>query len=472
MSVVISRADILGEFASNSLKHLTLIPNVPTTKYNRDTTKPEPIVMYQEVGEKVVVPYLFAWHAFKKSNLRKDYFTAPLKFTGELRENQTEVELEAWKELQTYGTSTLGLYPGYGKTILGAKLASRIGLITLVLVHREILTTQWKKTFLDFTDGSVWVVTNKERLIVEERWQEGLLPTGLHNVIICMDTRWHLIPEGIRDSVGFLIVDEAHAFCTPTHVGCLLAFHPKYVLAESATLLRDDGLHSMIQSICGTHGVFRETSKPFSVMKITTNFTPERKQNRFGGVDYGKLVTATLFDARRNKIIVDLVVKNQNFTVLILTSLVDHAMLLHEELVKSRESCDYMCGSKKSYNDCRVLIGTTSKIGTGFDQATACPDYSGKRFDLLLLCCSIKKYAMLVQNVGRVFRAEYPTIMYLVDNDSIFTSHWQKAQRWFKLHGGKVSEYDIPNLDAVVKANATEVNESWVKARLEQLKNV
>ena len=38
---------------------------------------------------------------------------------------------------------------------------------------------------------------------------------------------------GHRD---ILIIDEAHLFCTPTRVAVLLAFHPKYVIIESASL--------------------------------------------------------------------------------------------------------------------------------------------------------------------------------------------------------------------------------------------
>ena len=463
MSIVIKQTNVASEHLVTMKKMLHMVPDIPVSKYNsfnKQATIPEPIIMYQTENEALHVPYLFAHVTLAKEHfIIPTYPATPLQFKGELRANQIEVELEAWEQIQKRGASTLGLYPGYGKTILGAKLASRIALLTVILVHREILTVQWKKTFTDFTNAKVWIVGEKT-------------PPPSCDVIICMDSRWHHIPQRLRDAVGFLIIDEAHAFCTPTHVGCLLAFHPKYILAETATLLRDDGMHSMIQAIVGTHGVFRETSKPFTVMKVTTNVTPVRKMNRMGGVDYASLVSATLYDERRNKIIWHLVKSNPTFTILILTSLVDHAMLLHAGLVKVGESCDFMCGTKKSYHDCRVLIGTTSKIGTGFDQATACPDYSGKRFDLLILCCSIKKYAMLVQNVGRVFRADYPTVMYLVDNDTIFTSHWYKAQKWFKMHGGTIIKHDMPNpKQPEVKVSAAEVNDEWAKAAIARIQN-
>jgi hypothetical protein len=444
-------------------KELTFLPNLPPNRYQRNVTA-SPVALYNEDQHFLYVPLDYYKHRFASApphTLLRSYSVTPLKFTGTLREQQVLVEEEAWQQLKQSYCTTLGLYPGFGKTILGAKLASRDPLLTVVLVHREILTNQWKKTFTDFTNARVWIVGEKH-------------PPAMCDVIICMDTRWDSIPAAIRDRVGFLIVDEAHAFCTPTHVGCLLAFRPKYVVIETATLLRDDEMHKMVYAIAGQRGVYRETSKPFSVIKVETNTSPERKmKKRYKEefVDWAALVKDTLLDERRNKIITDLVQKNSTDTILILTSLVEHTMLLYNKLLELNISCDYMCGTRKIYKDCRVLIGTTSKIGTGFDQATACPDYSGRRFNLLILACSIKKYAMLVQNVGRVFRADYPTVMHLVDNDTIFESHWQKARKWFVMHNGKMEPpiiIDNPKSTTIMKENK-DVSD-WAVVRAAELR--
>lgn len=270
-------------------------------------------------------------------------------------------------------------------------------------------------------------------------------PPELCDVIICMDTRYNQIPGEMRDSCGFLIIDEAHSFCTPTHVQCLLSFHPKYIVMETGSLERDDGLHSMIYAMAGNHGIHIESNKPFNVMKIVTNTKPLRVMNRFGGIDYTKLIRDTLMDERRNDIIINIVLENLNFKILILTSLKDHTLLLHDILEKKNVSCDYLCGTKKGYIDSNVLLGTVSKIGTGFDPATSCPTYAGKPFDLLLLVCSIKKYSMLIQNVGRVFRAEFPTVIHFVDDDTIYHNHWTKAKKWYLARGGSISEHNMIN---------------------------
>jgi hypothetical protein len=458
MACAIARSTISQTIENIIKERLSLRPDVPNSRYNRGPP-PELVIFYTVDNEYVHLPFLFAAALFRTCpNLNISFPTVSIEFTGQLRENQISVEQEAWDQLERVGTSTLALEPGFGKTILGAKLSSRAKLLTVIFVHREILTIQWKKTYEDFTNARVWIVGEKT-------------PPSVCDIIICMDTRWDKISKEVRDQVGFLIVDEAHAFCTPTHVGCLLAFHPKYILLESASLQRDDGMEAMAYAIAGEHGIYRLSNKPFSVMKITTNTKPVRKLNRMGGVDWAALVQNTLMDPRRNQIILNLVTANIDRKILILTSLRDHATLLYDELQKRNIASDYLCGTKRGYQDSNVLVGTTSKIGTGFDPATSCPTYAGKPFDLLILACSMKKFSMLVQNVGRVFRADYPTVMYLVDNDDIFKNHWYKARKFFLLRGGTITDHDIPNLEAPVcnPEKITIQQQNWAKQKAREL---
>lgn len=458
MAYSVKRSTISQSTIETIRSMLCLKPDINNNRYNRGND-PEPILLYNLEGENIHLPYLFAASLFRiNPNLDIPYPTTRLSFTGTLRPNQIPVEAEAWDQLEKYGTSTLGLYPGFGKTILGAMLSSRAKLITCVLVHREILTGQWKKTFEDNTNASVWIVGERN-------------PPPICDVIICMDTRWDKIPREMRDAIGFLIIDEAHAFCTPTHVSCLLAFHPKYITLCSGSLERDDGLHSMMYAIAGDHGVFRESNKPFNVMKILTNTKPIRRKNRFGGVDYPHLVETTLMDPRRNRIILETVARNTQFKILILTSLRDHATMLHNEIDQMGIPCDYLCGTKKGYKDSTVLVGTTSKIGTGFDPATSCPSYSGRPFDLLLLVCSMKKSSMLTQNVGRIFRSEFPVVIHFVDNDDIFKNHWYKARKWYLARGGIITDHHVDNTELPVPTshNISVQQKTWAQQKVGQL---
>jgi hypothetical protein len=190
-----------------------------------------------------------------------------------------------------------------------------------------------------------------------------------------------------------------------------------------------------------------------------------------GNVDWCTLVNNTLMDERRNNIIFNIISKNLDRKILILTALKDHATLLYDGLISRKITCDFLCGTKKGYIDSNVLVGTTSKIGTGFDPATSCPTYEGRPFDLLLLVCSIKKYSMLVQNIGRVFRSEFPTVMHFVDNDDIYKGHWYKARKWYLARGGVITEHNIINDDVPsTQQNITQQQHNWLQSKALQLK--
>ena len=78
---------------------------------------------------------------------------------------------------------------------------------------------------------------------------------------------------------------------------------------------------------------------------------------------------------------------------------------------------------------------------------------------------------MLVQNVGRVFRAEFPTVMHLVDNDSIFKNHWSKAQKWYIARGGIINAHNIPNVEQPV-LTTTDIGayqQDWAQNKARQL---
>jgi hypothetical protein len=444
MSYVVSLNTLSTEQRLFIRSMLFFQPEKPFRKTNKFQKAPAttPILFFNIVDDLIYLPYFFAAAMFKICpNVDLKYPSTTLTFTAALRDYQKPVIEQAVTQLNTYGTTTLALYPGFGKTILGVYLAAEKKLVTCILVTRKILITQWLKTINDNLVIIKLDKDNKPYYTKPDVWIVGENSPSTCDIIICMDTRTHLLTQQFRSLIGFLIIDEAHMFCTPGNVTALLGFTPKFIVVETATLERDDGMHIMIHAVAGKHAITRETTKPFTVLKLNTNTVPTRVYNYAGDTNYTELVKSTLFDERRNKIIMDIILANTNKTILILTSLVNHVELLYQKLMELKVECDFMSGNKKKYKDSNVLIGTTSKIGTGFDSATAAVDYRGKPFDLLLLVCSIKKYSMLVQNVGRSFRSESPYVIHFVDNDEIFKSHWRKAEKWYRSRNGVVLEH-------------------------------
>ena len=450
MAVRVKRSDLNTEQVETIRKLLCLQPITPPVfggnRYNTAPSKP-PILFYlfddnatNPHDSTVTLPFTFSWVLLGKvPNIGLPYPMVSFAFKGDLFDHQKPVEEEAYSQLKEKGATTVGLYPGFGKTVVGAKLSSRLALYTLVLYHRDFLGPQWEKTYQDFTNATTWIAGAQPP------------PRQMPAVTFCMDTRIHLLPPEYRSRIGCLIIDEAHAFCTPSRVECLLGFTPKYVIAETATLERDDGMHAMIQAICGTHGIFRTSTKQFDVIKLETGYEPPTQQTAQGRLDWAALVRTLAFEPYRNALILDLIVKNPTRKIVILTGLIDHVNYLVKAIADMGIKVDSMAGNKKTYSDSRVLVGTIQKIGTGFDEKTACPDFNGVRIDMLILVTSVKKLSTLEQSVGRVFRAEFPVVIDFVDNNSTLKSHWYQRQKWYKSRCGNVSVQKMTTVTPTTK---------------------
>lgn len=430
MAYQIKKSDITTNQRQFIQKSLKIIP-VKDNYFNPHAIV-TPIYFYLVKGNIAIIPYSAASEIFDLiPNDTINHTPSAMIYQGQLRDYQIPIYNEAISHLQSYGTTTLNLFTGCGKTQLSIKLATTLGFLTLVLVNRILLLEQWSQSFNKSTNAHVWIVG------------EQSMPDRF-DVIICLDTRWNLIDDKIKVKIGTVLIDEAHLFCTPSHVECLLAFYPKFVIAMSATLERDDQMHHMIYAICGEHGIYRESNIKFSVIKYNTRISPKTELNSQGKIDFGKLQNDLLMNEQRNTMIVNLVNQYKDEKILILTKLVKHVHMLHK-LIKNHTTCDFLCGKKTHYIDRRVLIGTTHKIGTGFDQE-ACPTFDGIRFNLLILVCSIKKYQMLVQNVGRVLRCNTPTVIHFVDDHFVIQKHWSFCEKWYKKRQAEIKVVNVNDL--------------------------
>lgn len=432
MSVILPLESLNQEQLLLIKKHLIFRKEIPYFVRDIYGSAPEPVCIqfYSIDGDSIRLPYYFAYKLLNTMpNRHRVYPSLNFAFTKKLYEHQSKVVEDAMTHLSTHGTTTLALYTSFGKTVVGAFLASKLQKLTLVLYTQTILQGQWLKTFETFTDAKCWMVG------------EGPPPKEAH-VILCMDTRFHKLPREYVDMIGTVIIDEADTFCTPTCVPVLLGSNPQYIVAMTATLQRADGMDDMITAVCGTHNVTCISQKPFLVYKFSNGleFNP-RVNKRTGAVDWTDLQNQVYQSEERNDMIIKIIKNNPERKILVMVWRIQHAQTLYDKL-KETESVDIMAGKKKSYNDSRILIGTVSKIGRGFDESAACQDYSGRRIDLLLFTAEMNNVSLIEQVVGRVFRAELPIVIHFVDGFQLADKHWRQAQKWYKSRNGWIQPVD------------------------------
>ena len=153
--------------------------------------------------------------------------------------------------------------------------------------------------------------------------------------------------------------------------------------------------------------------------------------NKQGDTDWNKTLKFLLESEQRNNYIIKIVKENSDKKILILTPYVAHVNFLKKQIMLFESSVDYMCGKKKTYNDSKILIGSISKLGTGFDEASSCANYNGKRIELIILCGATNDPGLLEQNVGRILRSDFPIVYDLVDSSKICINHWKNRYKWY-----------------------------------------
>lgn len=446
MALVIPRDQISEDKAKLIRELLTLSPieddysNPMIQNYYKEEVETEPVIFFNFDRSKNVVYLPFTLGTTLFPEFRPPLpmnGKSPFNFVGNLLEHQVSIVDEAITLLRQNHTTLLEVFPGCGKTVMAAKLASLVKLdkpLILVLIHLATLQPQWLNTFAEFTDAKVWVVGSKTTLTPDT------------NVIICMERQFDKISTDVRERVGFLIVDEAHAFCTKGRAHTWIGTQPHYTLALSATPERADGMHSMIHAVVGLDKVFRPFEKKHLVYRFGTRIQPPLVKRRDGRIDWQKLVRYLCENELRNEYLFGFIDANPEFKIGVVTWSYDHAVFLHDELKRRQYSVAILAGNKKTYSDSSILIGTIAKIGTGFDEKTACPDFGGQRINMLIMMGTTRSEPLIQQILGRAFRAQVPHIVVFVDEASVTKNHWYVIRKWCMTHGGEIHEMSAPRV--------------------------
>lgn len=383
------------------------------------------------------------------------------QFTSALRPAQQEAMREADAALAEETGCIFRMRPGFGKTVCAAYQIARLALRALVLCNRTNLLDQWINTFKNMTKLRVtcWDA-NAKRRAKQVDWENV-------DVVVSSNRCMSDIPRSFLDSVGTLVVDEAHLFCTPGNVPVLLSTMPEYAIACTATPEREDGMHEMIYQVFGTRQITALNDVPYKLYRVDAPFRPSTGDGP--NIDWTTVVHSLVACGERNRAIVRLAAhlarlplkslasasaaapsaSGARRKVLILTRMADHVETLEKMLNdEGVGAVATLYRDKRSYRDAPILIGTMSKISVGFDEANACEDEIEQRIDALILVTSIKDKGSIEQTFGRAFRSKNPEIYYFVDALPTIERHWKNAVDYAKNSHGTVCSFDLtPFLD-------------------------
>ena len=216
---------------------------------------------------------------------------------------------------------------------------------------------------------------------------------------------------------------------------CMQYLYPRYLIGLTATPYRPDGLNVLLDIYFGKNKIIRTLEREHTVYKIDTGFTPEVEMTVNNRINWGVILDSQAKDENRNDIILTLIEHFSDRNILVLVKRITQGEYLLKKLQEDNESVTSLLGNNQEFDkNARVLIGTSNKIGVGFDHP---------RLDTLLLAADIEEY--FIQYLGRVFRTKNvePIILDLVDNNSILEKHWKTRKKVYERHGGKIETLEI-----------------------------
>jgi superfamily II DNA or RNA helicase len=384
---------------------------------------PRYIYPFEIEGENITLPFAYSITKKIKRPTRENFLSLNIPFDGVLRPEQTEVRKEAIKQLSGTGSVLLSMYCGFGKSSTSMKLACDIGLKTLIIVNKLILIKQWDEGIKTFCpSASVQKLTSRSK-----KDDCDFYVINAQNV--------EKMGKSFFSDIGTVIVDEAHLIMAETLSRCLQWVHPRYLIGLTATPYRMDGLNSLLDMYFGKYKITRTLWREHIAYKVSTGFKPTVEQTANGRVNWGVVLDSQANSEERNELIIKLLKYYSKRNFLVLTKRVSQGEYLLKRLEEEGEDVTSLLGSNQEYNiSSRILVGTSSKIGVGFDHP---------KLDALLLAGDVEQY--FVQYLGRVFRTKdvKPIIVDLVDDYSLLTKHFNTRRKIYQDHGGEVKNFDM-----------------------------
>lgn len=445
-------------------KDCTVIPILPAIYLKtgqKIRPKPTPLEIYTVYHELKAIAIPIQMARKYKSYIPRTQIEQMLDIPSNkivLRSYQQEMIKLCSDKLRKYSTLLTKFPPGFGKTIMAISLWRMIRMRCVILINRVTLVESWLSTIkscLRFDPSEVnsrpvkiWVPGSDNQ---EDKFYSD--PVNQADFIICMVKRVSKIPKETIDKIGFMIVDEGHLFCTQTHIPALTAFQPNFVIFATATPYRNNSADKMIDMFVDKRSwVSVQSKRPYIVDAVYTGINLDSLciHSEVEPTFMNKYSQAHQ-NSERNELIIDLI--NQayqcNKKCMVLTTTRQHVEILSELTSSLLECATHACyyGDIKTCSNYDILFGTVPKIGTGYDEATACIDFDGVKSNVLILCTSVKSLGLFEQLVGRVMRSSSPHIVLLIDDDSIPKTHFSGLKEYINRTNGIIQKHFVNKLD-------------------------
>lgn len=424
----LSRSGYLVDHDQQLKKDLTVRPEVN----NEFGFPPPPFKVFKTTKEKMCIPKYYGLEKFgePKEDKRPEpaKMTPECKFVGKLRDETRQNE--AFSKAIEVGHGVLSLPCGFGKTTVALAIACRLGLRTMIVVHKEFLANQWRERIQQFCPGATIGLVQQNTVQVETDFVIAMLQS--------LSQKEYTFEQ--FESIGTIIVDEAHHICARVFSQSLFKLCPRHSFGLSATPVRKDGLTRVLHWFLGPTFFAIERENQDGVMVFVPDFTCPRFKdpppcNRVGKVSLVEMITTLVEMPQRNELLVKLIKKASKGSrqLLVLSDRRLHCEELHRRFPDI--SGLYMGGMSEAAleesSKKKIIFGTFSQAHEGLDIPT---------LDTLILATPKSD---IKQAVGRILREtpgkkNQPHIYDLWDQWSLLNAMYQKRRKVYKEGGFKI----------------------------------
>lgn len=377
-----------------------------------DYSRPAPFKVFREKGKYMCIPRYFGIDRFGqcKNDTRPE--PAPWSDSYNPISLRPGYQTECVSKGIEAGHGVLTLPCGYGKTVCALAIAAHFRVRTMIVVHKEFLADQWIERIHQFFGSDVKIGRVQGPVCDVENCDFVIA------LIQTMSQRD--FDKGTFDTIGCLIVDEAHHICARAFSQFLFKLCPRHTYGLSATPDRKDGLTRLLYWFLGPQFyAIERTSNDAKVVNINYNGPfCEVLTTRFGKLNLSGMITDLTLIPERNNAIFDLLKSIDPCRhVLVLTDRREHARYMcHQTPDSALYIGGELCENPESK---RFLFATYALAQEGLDIPI---------LDTVVLATPKSD---IKQAVGRILRggSTNPPIVYdFIDHFGVFYGMMRKRR--------------------------------------------
>lgn len=236
--------------------------------------------------------------------------------------------------------------------------------------------------------------------------------------------------------VRFVVVDELHQIVSKILHRAFFKVSPTYLLGLSATPYRpvNDIMKPAVGLFFGHNLIQTPVRRKHTVYVVKTGFRPRVVMNAHTRkLDWNEVLNSQATDENRNGKIVQAITRFPDRTWLVLVKRVEHARLLAEMMTKQGLHIAKLVGAGTAFDvEAKIVIGTTCKVGTGFDHAL---------IDGLVVATDCVEY--FEQFLGRCMRRPdvEPIVIDFEDSFRPLANHLTHRLNLYERHGGVITSF-------------------------------